>query len=130
MDVNALAGTFKNAGNQNFFSYQTLLADRTKAFAAAAAQTVGAAPDVHEPVFAAGHGGESEGIDSFSIVQLGGTYGTGFWLAWFGLGFCLCFKTAFFFFLREIIFPGFCFKNRQIFAEKESKAKKQSGAYY
>ena len=76
MDMGTAAPAFKEAGDEDFVSFEDYTADRTYA-APVSAKAVNAAADVHETVFAAVQGRESQGADQLPVLQLGGTYRTG-----------------------------------------------------
>jgi hypothetical protein len=72
MHMGAAVGAFKHSGYEDVSIIKVDAADRADP-GAAAAKTEGAAPDVHEPVLAAGEGGEGLGFYQLAFVQPGGT---------------------------------------------------------
>jgi hypothetical protein len=72
MNVGAAVGAFKHSGYEDVVVIKLDAADWTDP-GAAAAKAEGAAPDVHEPVLAAGEGREGLGFYQLAFVQTGGT---------------------------------------------------------
>jgi hypothetical protein len=72
MHMGAPVGALKHTRYENIFVPQGNVADRTFA-GAGTAKAVGAAPDVHKTIPAAGKGGKGLGLDQFALVKPGGT---------------------------------------------------------
>ena len=75
MDVGTPAGTFKQAGNENFAFPQNNAADRAYAVPVPA-KAVDAAFYVHEAIFTAVYGRVGHGAYQFPIAKFGRTDGT------------------------------------------------------
>jgi len=80
MDVGAAAGTLEKAGNQDFVGTQYFAAYGADPIPVAL-ETVNAAFDVHESVFAAVKGREGQGAYQFAVVQFCGADRAGLGLA-------------------------------------------------
>ena len=76
MNMGAAAPAFKQAGNEYFVSFKDNAADRAYPVPITP-YAIEAAPYMHEPVFTAVQGRESDGADEFTIVKFGGAYGAG-----------------------------------------------------
>jgi len=68
MDMGAASGAFKETADEDFGVFQDYSADRAYPFPISP-ETVNTAPDMHEPVFAAVHGWESQGAHQFTVLQ-------------------------------------------------------------
>jgi len=80
MDMGTAARAFKETRNEDIVFFKNYAADRAYPVPVSV-KAVHAAPDVHEPVFAAVEGWEGEGTDELSVLQFGGTYRTGLGIA-------------------------------------------------
>jgi hypothetical protein len=93
MNMGAPARALKQARDQNFFRPQHKAAYRAYPLPVTA-QAVHAAPDVHEPVFAAVQGRVSHRAHQFTIFKFGGTNRAGLGIAGHAFTLALAFAPA------------------------------------